>query len=174
MTGPQMFDPDRGNRTSRILLIIGSVLAVVSVVSWFAFGSGKGNKTSDSGRNCRAPAHSTTGTEPPPHLVAEILTPLGQPTVSSTVTAQGTTVYTYCYDSVLGSQPISAIATLNHDGYDQNPGSATAQQQAIFTSDSKVPYGINLTVNGDLVTDHPSVSSRGGLSVTWLDTKPTN
>ncbi|MGH8959801.1 MAG: hypothetical protein ACRDWT_01120 [Jatrophihabitantaceae bacterium] len=169
MTSRMMGDPERSSRTSRMLLIAGAVVGVISVITWVSFDSG-GNGGTPTGQ-CRVPAHATSGTQTPPALVSQLAAPIGPPNVTATLTSGGSSVYVYCYDLIDGAQLIAAIGALREDGYSQAAGDDPTTQVS-FTQDGKSPYGINLTVNGELVVDHPNAQTHGGLSITWTDGKP--
>jgi hypothetical protein len=165
---------DGGRRTSRILLIAGVVVGVITVISWFAFDSG-GKHTKNQNPTvigCRVPSGGTAGTEAAPNIVTALATPLGPPNTTATLTANDTTVYVYCYNRVTGSQVSTAIATLRAGGYDEID-SQDPVTQIVFTQDATTPYGVNLTVSGGLDASNPMAQSSGGLSITWIDTKPS-
>ena len=152
----------------RVLFIAGVLAAIAAVVSWLTVGVDDGGSHTAGG--CRIPAHATQGTEPAPALIATIATPLGAPGAAFTATSGGVTVYDYCFDVVDGAAVALTIATLRAEPYSEAPG-ANPTQQLNFTGDGQVPYGVSLTVTGNLDVSHPVSGTQGGLSIAWSDEK---
>jgi len=154
---------------SRLLLIAGVAVGVLAVVSWIAVD----NHGTDAGGNgsCQVPAKGTAGTEPPPALISTLATPFGAADITFTESAAGSTVYGYCFDVAEGQRLVDAIALLNSDGYTQAPGDDATRQQN-FTKDDARPYGVSITVTGDLNAAKPAPGAQGGVSIVWQDEPP--
>lgn len=164
-----MSDPERSSRTSRILLIAGAAVAIISVVTWFTVHSGHETADSSTAGRCQVPSGATTGTEPLPALVDLLTTSLGPASTTWSKSSQGTTVYSYCYNSVDGQHVNAAIGLLSGHGYTQAPGNDPTSQTN-FTKPGSTPYGVSLNVTADLDVSHLDPLAKGGLSIVWTDT----
>jgi hypothetical protein len=152
-----------------VLFLAGVALAVISVASWLTLGN---HPSSDSGHpagTCQVPAHGRSGTEPPPPFVHSLLAPFGTADATFTRTAGGATVYGYCFDVVAGSKVQAAMNLLNGHGYASSAGD-DAQRQLNFVADNGHPYGVSLTLTGDLTFPHPAAGALGGVALVWQDT----
>lgn len=168
-------DPDRSSRLSRNLLIAGAVVGVITVITWFAVDSG-GSKNGDTGAaqgTCQIPAKAKAGTQPLPALVSTLVAPLGAPDITFTATSGPETAYSYCYDVISGAQLTPAIGLLTGHGYTQAAG-ADPQTQTNFTQPGATPYGVSLTVTGDLDVSRVDPAALGGLAIVWTDTQPAH
>ena len=154
---------------SRLLLIAGVAVGVLAVVSWIAVDN-HGTDATGNG-SCQVPANGTAGTEPPPAVISTLATPFGAADITFTESAAGSTVYGYCFDVAEGQRLIDAIALLQGDGYTQAPGDDPTHQQN-FTKDGAHPYGVSLTVTGDLNAAKPTAGAQGGVSIVWQDEPP--
>ncbi|MEO8888711.1 MAG: hypothetical protein ABI429_05385 [Jatrophihabitantaceae bacterium] len=169
-----MRDSDGRPQTSRYLLIAGTVVALLSVVSWFTTGSG-GHTSSESTKagTCQIPSGATTGAEALPALISKLTAPLGSPNTRWTRSGGGTTLYSYCYNSIDGQQVIAAIGLMAGHGYTQASGSDPSTQTT-FTKAQVVPYGVSLTSYGDLDLTRVDPQARGGLAIVWTDAQVTS
>lgn len=161
-------EPGRWN-LPRVLFLAGVALAVISVVSWLTIGNHP--KQSTGGHpagTCQVPAHGMAGTEAVPPFVQTLLTPLGPADATFTRTAGGATVYGYCFDVVDGSKVQDAVNLLRGHGYSSTPGD-DAQHQLNFVKNGGAPYGISLTVTGDLTFPSPQAGALGGVAIVWQD-----
>jgi hypothetical protein len=154
---------------SRLLLIAGVAVGVLAVVSWFTLDN-HGTDATGNG-SCQVPAKGTAGTEPPPAVISTLATPFGAADVTFTESAAGSTVYGYCFDVAEGQRLIDAIALLHGDGYTQAAGDDATRQQN-FTKEGARPYGVSLTVTGDLNAAQPVAGTQGGVSIVWQDEPP--
>jgi hypothetical protein len=150
-----------------VLFLAGVAVAVAAIVSWLVVGNGDGGSTGAGGA-CRLPAHATAGTEPAPGLVTRVTAPLGSPDVTFTQSSAGVTVYGYCYDVVDGSALAATLALLRQQPYSSAPGS-NPTQQLNFTADGHTPYGVSVSVGGNLDVSHPTSGTYGSASVVWTD-----
>jgi hypothetical protein len=153
--------------SSRLLFLAGVVVAIAAIVSWLVVGNGDGS-TDAGGGACRVPAHATRGTEPAPDLVTTVTAPLGGPDVTFTQTSAGVTVYGYCYDVVGGDTLASTLALLRQQPYTSAPGS-NPTQQLNFTATGLTPYGVSVSVGGDLDVSRPTSGTYGSVSIVWTD-----
>jgi hypothetical protein len=168
-----MSDPDRNARASRFLLIAGAVVALISVITWFTLDSGPKKDDSSTAGTCQLPSGATAGTEPLPALVSTLTAPLGSANTMWTKSSGGTTVYSYCYNSIDGQHVIAAIGLMTGHDYSQTPGDDPSTQTN-FTKDGAMPYGVSLTVSGDLDVSHLDPAAKGGLAIVWTDTHPSS
>ena len=150
----------------RVLFVAGVVAAIAAVVSWLTVGVDNGGSHTTGG--CRIPAHATQGTEPAPALIATVATPLGAPDAAFTATSGGVTVYDYCFDVVDGAAVASTIAALRAEPYSETPG-ADPTQQLNFTAAGLTPYGVSVSVGGNLDVSHPTSGTYGSVSLVWTD-----
>lgn len=164
--------PDHRDNRARLLFLLALAVGAVAIIGTLVTrGGGNGSSQQNPG-GCRVPAGALAGTEAPPTLVAQLVDALPAPDVRFTHEISGSTAYDYCWDIVHGDQLIDVVHTLQAAGY-----TATTERnpigQVLYRAEGHRPYGVSLTVTGSLDVSDPASDQTGGLSIVWVDAKPT-